>query len=392
MFGQTDSVERGSQLLRSLGSRGRGLRLFAQRFARNRGAVVGLIFVCLVMLIASFADVLAPYDPWALGTEPFLSPTSAHMMGTDDLGRDVLSGVLYGGRASLTVGLAAAGMALVMGVSVGAISGYFGGIVGDALMRVTEMFMVIPRFFLAILIVAFFGSGLEKVIFVIGILSWPTVARLVRAQFLWLREQEFVEAARSLGMGRTGLIVSEILPNALPPAIVAGSLEIARAILLEALVPGRTWQGILPLDQGRVEMPEGSFILSDIEHDLGEGITLTHGIVDGTYLLRVEGAAEPTESIFDRIFDGRNHDCTWKLFDRSAHHHIVGAGEALAENRIGLPAEDDGLALDEPQELVVLLRHVPRETVPFTDEAVAGHGGDDDHLPPYRPTALSPYA
>ena len=234
MFGQADSVERGSQLPGSLGSRGRGLRLFAQRFATNKGAVVGLIFVCLVILIACFADVLAPYDPWALGREPFLSPTSAHMMGTDDLGRDVLSGVLYGGRASLTVGLAAAGMALVMGVSVGAISGYFGGIVGDALMRVTEMFMVIPRFFLAILIVAFFGSGLEKVILVIGILSWPTVARLVRAQFLWLREQEFVEAARSLGMGRTGLIVSEILPNALPPAIVAGSLEIARAILLEA--------------------------------------------------------------------------------------------------------------------------------------------------------------
>jgi len=234
MFGQADSVERGSQLLGPLRSRGRGLRLFAQRFARNRGAVVGLIVVCVVALIACFANVLAPYDPWVLGSQPFVSPTSAHMMGTDDLGRDVLSGVLHGGRASLTVGLAAAGMALVIGVSVGSVSGYSRGILGDVLMRLTEAFMVVPRFFLAILIVAFFGSGLDRVIFVIGILSWPTVARLVRAQFLWLREQEFVEAARSLGMGRTGLIVSEILPNALPPAIVAGSLEIARAILLEA--------------------------------------------------------------------------------------------------------------------------------------------------------------
>ncbi len=234
MFGQADSVERGSQPLGSLGSRGRGLWLFAQRFARNRGAVVGLIVVCVVALIACFASILAPYDPWALGSQPFVFPTSAHMMGTDDLGRDVLSGVLYGGRASLTVGLAAAGMALVIGVTVGSVSGYSRGILGDVLMRLTEAFMVAPRFFLAILIVAFFGSGLDKIIFVIGILSWPTVARLVRAQFLWLREQEFVEAARSLGVGRTGLIVSEILPNALPPAIVAGSLEIARAILLEA--------------------------------------------------------------------------------------------------------------------------------------------------------------
>lgn len=234
MAGEVQGIERGYRRLMPFGSRVRGLQLFAQRFARNRGAVLGLICVCLVALVALFASELAPYDPWALGRDAFVPPGPPHWMGTDDLGRDVLSGVLHGGRASLTVGLAAAGMALVIGVSVGSVSGYSRGIVGDALMRLTEMFMVVPRFFLAILIVAFFGSGLEKVIFVIGILSWPTAARLVRAQFLWLREQEFVEAARSLGMGRVAIMLSEILPNALPPAVVAASLEIARAILLEA--------------------------------------------------------------------------------------------------------------------------------------------------------------
>lgn len=217
-----------------LRSRYRGFRLFAQSFVKNRGAVAGLLFVCLMVGIALFPQQIAPHDPSALGASPFQAPVASHWLGTDDLGRDVLSGVIHGARTSLIVGFFAAGIGMLIGTAIGSISGYFGGRIDDLMMRITEIFMVLPRFFLAIVIVAVFGSGLEKVVFVIGILSWPTIARLVRSQFLWLKDQEFVQAARSIGMSTTQIIVSEILPNAIPPAIVAGSLEVARAILLEA--------------------------------------------------------------------------------------------------------------------------------------------------------------
>ena len=236
MTGSVSSLRKGRlvYLTGALIAWGRGFKFFARRFARNRGAVVGLVGVCLISLLAIASGLVAPYDPHDIVAKPFQAPSGGYWMGTDDLGRDVLSGVIFGGRASLMVGLVSAGMAVVIGVVIGAVSGYYGGKLGDLLMRLTEMFMVVPQFFLAILIVAFFGSGFGKIILVIGILSWPTVARLVRAQFLWLKEQQFVEAARSLGMSAPGIILGEILPNAIPPAIVAGSLQIARAILLEA--------------------------------------------------------------------------------------------------------------------------------------------------------------
>lgn len=212
----------------------RGFRLFAERFSNNKGALVGLIFVLFAGVIALAADVVAPHDPFMLGAMPFQPPGVEHWFGTDDLGRDVFSGIIFGARTSLIVGFTAAAIGVVIGVSIGAIAGYSGGKLDEFLMRLTEMFLVLPRFFLAIIIVAFFGSGIDRVIFVIGILSWPTIARMVRAQFLWLKEQEFVGAARSLGMSGWKIVMSEILPNAIPPAIVVGSLEVARAILLEA--------------------------------------------------------------------------------------------------------------------------------------------------------------
>lgn len=229
---QLDRKERPQTLLRGW-IRGMDRWFFAQRFAKNKGAVIGLVVLCLAVLIALLADFLAPYDPMALGS-PFLPPGQPHWLGTDDLGRDILSGVIYGSRTSLVVGVLAAVLSLIVGVIVGSISGYYGGKLGDLLDRVTEMFMVVPQFFLALLIVAFFGSDVKGVIFVIGILSWPPIARLVRAQFLWLKELGFVEAARSLGMNSITIIMGEIMPNAIPPAIVNGSLQIGRAILLEA--------------------------------------------------------------------------------------------------------------------------------------------------------------
>jgi peptide/nickel transport system permease protein len=155
-------------------------------------------------------------------------------MGTDDLGRDTFSRVLYGTRVSLIVGFLAAFASLIIGTCIGSFAGYFGGFLDDFLMRATEYFIVIPRFFLALLVVAMLGTGFTKIIMVIGILGWPEVARIVRAQFLTFKEREFVLAARAMGLNHWKIIFMEILPNAIPPAIVVGSFLVARAILLEA--------------------------------------------------------------------------------------------------------------------------------------------------------------
>ena len=146
----------------------------------------------------------------------------------------MLAGVLYGARTSLLVGLVSVALAVVLGVIVGALAGYYGGWIDDLLMRITEIFQVMPRFFLALIVVAIFGANLWGIIFVIGILNWSEIARLLRAEFLTLKERPFVTAARAYGAGNLQIIVGEILPNASSPVIVAGSLQIASAVLLEA--------------------------------------------------------------------------------------------------------------------------------------------------------------
>jgi peptide/nickel transport system permease protein len=196
--------------------------------------IAGSILLVLVMLVL-FAPILAPYDPYALGSGSRLGGHSfRNLMGVDNLGRDVFSRILWGGRVSIFVGFSAAFATTVLGLFVGTISGYLGGWVDDILMRLTETFMVIPRFFLALIIVAFFGANIWNIILAISILTWPVTARLVRSEFLTLRTRQFVDAAHVIGTKRSTIIFREILPNAIGVVVVNASLLTAQAMLLEA--------------------------------------------------------------------------------------------------------------------------------------------------------------
>lgn len=208
---------------------------FWQRFRRNRGAVVGLLILLLVLVIAALAPVIYPGSPWDMATAPFVPPGEEGMLlGSDSLGRDVAAGIAHGARISLMVGAVSTVAALLIGVTLGAIAGYLGGWVDDAVMRFTEFFQTIPSFVFAILLVAIFTPTISSVVFAIAVVSWPPVARVVRAEFLSLRSREFVQAAEVLGKSRIAIVVTDILPNALSPIVVLASLMVASAILLES--------------------------------------------------------------------------------------------------------------------------------------------------------------
>ncbi|MFN9388343.1 MAG: ABC transporter permease [Betaproteobacteria bacterium] len=208
---------------------------FLRRFARNRSAVAGLAVLALVVLMALAAPALYPGDPWDRVAEPFLPPASpGYPAGTDMMGRDIAAGLFHGARVSLLIGLVATGVALLIGVSVGAVAGYFGGLADNALMRLTELFQTIPAFLFAIVLVAIFRPSVATVVLAIGVVSWPPVARLTRGEFLSLRGRDFVQACVAIGMGDTRIIALHVLPNALAPIVVTGSLMVATAILTEA--------------------------------------------------------------------------------------------------------------------------------------------------------------
>jgi peptide/nickel transport system permease protein len=195
---------------------------------------VGLALTVATLLSGLFAGVIASDDPFRAVAEPLQSPSGRHLMGTDDLGRDLLSAVVHGARTSMLVVVAVCAIASVIGIGVGALSGYRAGLVDDVVMRVTEIFQAVPRFFLALLVVALFGPGLDNLILVLGLTSWPLLARVVRAESLSMRQREFVEAARALGASSTRIVVRHLLPNVLPAALVVISLMASRVILLEA--------------------------------------------------------------------------------------------------------------------------------------------------------------
>jgi len=207
---------------------------FWNQFRKNRAATIGVVILAMLVLLALLGPVALPLDPYSMNARPLQSPSFAFPMGTDDLGRDVLARFVHGARVSLAVGLISALISVAVGVAIGATAGYFGGVVDQILMRTAEFFHVIPRFFLALVLVALFGSGYTIIVLVIGLLSWPTVARLARSEFLTLRERDYVAASRAVGVGTGEIIFGEILPNAAPALIVICTLQFSLAILLEA--------------------------------------------------------------------------------------------------------------------------------------------------------------
>jgi peptide/nickel transport system permease protein len=209
---------------------------FFKRFCRNRGAVLGLVILAVVILVAIFASVIYPESPWKMVQRPFLAPfeVDGFPLGTDTLGRNVAAGLVHGARVSLIVGLVSTLVALLIGVPLGAFAGFYGGLVNEGAMRFTEFFQTIPSFALAIVLVAILEPTLASITLAIAIVSWPPIARLVRAEVLALREREFVDAARLAGLSNLRILFGHVLPNAVSPIIVMASLMVATAILLES--------------------------------------------------------------------------------------------------------------------------------------------------------------
>lgn len=209
---------------------------FWRRFRRNRGALFGLLVLMLVALVVAFGPLLAAHDPWDMVEQPFLQPwqQNGFALGTDTMGRDILSGVVLGARVSLLIGIVSTLVSLLIGVSIGAVAGYFGRWVDATLMRFTELFQAIPSFALAIVLVAIFEPSVKSIVAAIAIVSWPPVARLVRGEFLTLRQRDFVAAAQLSGQSTPRIILTQILPNAASPIVVMASLMVATAILLES--------------------------------------------------------------------------------------------------------------------------------------------------------------
>lgn len=208
---------------------------FLRRLLRRRASMVALAWLLVTVLLALGAPLLAGYHPLNGGDNALVPPLSpGHWLGTDDLGRDIWSRVVHGTRVSLAAGILSALLAVAVGVVVGALAGYFGGWLDTVLMRVAEFFQTLPRFVVALIVIALFGASITKLILVIALLSWPQLARVVRATVATLRQSQFVDAARVAGMGHGAIIAREILPNVAAPIIVLGSLDVAGAILIEA--------------------------------------------------------------------------------------------------------------------------------------------------------------
>jgi peptide/nickel transport system permease protein len=206
-----------------------------RRFKKHKLAMVGLCLLVVLYTIAIFAPIIAtqPYDR----VDPpnrLQAPSAEHWLGTDDIGRDVWSRLVWGARISLAVGFVAAGVSVFIGTTVGALAGYYGGWVDAVLMRLTEIVMAFPTFFLLLTIVSVISRSIFNIMIVIGLTSWPSLARMVRGQILSLREQEFTEAARALGASDSRIILRHILPNAMAPVIDAATLRIGGAILSES--------------------------------------------------------------------------------------------------------------------------------------------------------------
>ncbi|HZU86782.1 MAG TPA: ABC transporter permease [Anaerolineaceae bacterium] len=246
-------------------------RFILRRFLRHRMAVAGAVTMLIIVLMVIFADVIAPYSPTDMDLRNrFLPPSATHIMGTDDLGRDMFARVLYGGRISLAVGLLAMSVAITIGTLTGLISGFYGGLADSILMRITEIFLSVPSLFVLITVTTFLRKAdlpfmragtFYPIALVIGSMAWMGVARLVRASTMQLREREFVQASRALGASDGRLLLMHILPNVASPIIVAATLGLAGAIISESglsylgfgvQLPTPTWGNMLSNTQNQM--------------------------------------------------------------------------------------------------------------------------------------------
>jgi peptide/nickel transport system permease protein len=266
------------------------VRGFWRAFRRNKLALIGGIVVVVLVVLAVFAQWIAPWDPNRPDVRKILdAPSKAHPLGTDQLGRDVLSRMLYGARVSLAVGFVSVGIATLIGIALGAAAGYHGGSVDALVMRLVDLMLVFPRLFLLLAVLAFLKPSIWTIMTVIGLTGWMSVARLVRAEFLSLKEREFVLWSQSIGASSFRTIWRHILPNAIGPVLVAMTLGIPAAILTESGLsflglgvqpPHATWGNILNEGKDAIEIgwwlsayPGLAILVTVLSYNLlGEGI------------------------------------------------------------------------------------------------------------------------
>ncbi|WP_236915898.1 oligopeptide ABC transporter permease [Clostridium sp. Cult2] len=206
-----------------------------RKFMNNKLAVMGLIIIIIMTVLSICAPLLTNYEVSETDLYNTRSaPDKEHLLGTDDVGRDVFARLLYGGRISILVGILAMAVQLLIGVTVGSIAGYYGGIVDTIIMRIIDTIMCFPFFVIAIALAAVLGGSVKNLILIIGLLSWPSIARIVRAEILSLKENDYIMAAKALGLSPKEIIIGHLLPNVMSPILVASTLSIANGILMEA--------------------------------------------------------------------------------------------------------------------------------------------------------------
>lgn len=264
--------------------------LILRRFSRNRLAVIGGMLVASVFVISIFAPILSPYDPADIDVKSILEgPSLAHPLGTDDLGRDVLSRMIWGARVSLRVGFAAVGIATLIGVILGSVAGFYGGMMDTIVMRAVDIMLSIPTIFLILAMIAILEPSIWNIMIAIGLTSWMEPARLIRAEFISLKEREFVVAAKAVGASDARIILRHILPNGISPILVSATMGIGGAILIESGLsflglgvqpPTPSWGSLLSAGKDNIEIawwlslfPGLAILITVLGYNLlGEGI------------------------------------------------------------------------------------------------------------------------
>ncbi len=253
-------------------------QMFWKRFKKHKLAVISLWFIALVTMAAIFAPILAPYGPNDITGNFSAAPSMQHWLGTDQVGRDVLSRVIYAARVSLTVGIGAVAISAIIGTILGLVSGYFGGLIDGIIMRLTDMFMSFPYIMFILVVASIVGPGLTNIVIILGVLGWPGIARLVRGNVLAIKQSDYVKASIALGYSTPRILFKHILPNTVAPILIYATSGVAGAILDEAALsflglgvqpPDASWGNMLSsaqsisilTNQPWLWIPPGIFIL-----------------------------------------------------------------------------------------------------------------------------------